>query len=115
MISVKGNQPTLQAECAALGWDDIPVADRMEVWERGRYVRRGLKLGPPVDSLKIAWQWALQVGQLTRISQRTANGKIRRETVYVVTSLAPGRENAMVVNRMLVNLWENRALGPLGS
>lgn len=81
------------------------MVDTIEDWEHGRYVRRELKLVQPVGALKIAWPFALQVGQLTRISQRTAKGKISRETVYVVTSLAPGIANATVVNRMLVSHW----------
>ncbi|MGP5002411.1 ISAs1 family transposase, partial [Glutamicibacter ardleyensis] len=105
VMTVKGNQRTLQADCAALGWEKIPVTDRIEEWEHGRYVRRELKLVQPVGALKIAWPWAVQVGQLTRISQRTATGKISRETVYVVTSLAPDKANASVLNRMLVNHW----------
>ncbi|WP_431711853.1 ISAs1 family transposase [Glutamicibacter uratoxydans] len=105
VMTVKGNQPSLQAECAEHAWEQIPVSDVIEDWDHGRYVRRELKLVQPVGALKIAWPWALQVGQLTRFSQRTAHGKTNSETVYVVTSLAPGMANVSVVNRMLVNHW----------
>ena len=68
-------------------------------------MRRELK---PVKSrgvLKPSWPWAMQVGQLTRIAQRIANGLITCETVYVVTSLPPGKLCAPALNSMLQNHW----------
>jgi predicted transposase YbfD/YdcC len=97
VITVKGNQPGLRAQLAALPWRDVPAAyDR---WERGhgRRERRILKVTAVARGL--AFPHAAQALQITR--RRTVKGKRSGETGYAVTSLTatqatPGQLAAII-------------------
>jgi predicted transposase YbfD/YdcC len=83
VITVKGNQPGLYAQLAALPWRDVPVAYTKREHGHGRTERRTLKVTSVAKGL--AFPRAAQAIQVVR--RRTVNGKWSRETGYAVTSL----------------------------
>ena len=93
VLTVKGNQPTLHAQLAALPWKEVPVGDhtrdrghgRVE-WRTGEGHRRRGRPGVP------ARRPSLQIVRRRRPlnAKNTTNRKKKRwstETVYAVTSL----------------------------
>ncbi len=83
VITVKGNQPGLHAQLAALPWRDVPVAYTRREHGHGRTERRTLKLTSVAKGL--AFPHAAQAIQVVR--RRKLNAKWSRETCYAVTSL----------------------------
>jgi predicted transposase YbfD/YdcC len=97
VITVKGNQPSLQAQLAALPWRDVPVAYDQRQRGHGRRERRILKVTAVARGL--AFPHAAQAIQIVR--RRKVRGKWSRETCYAVTSLSatqasPGQFAAII-------------------
>jgi predicted transposase YbfD/YdcC len=85
LITVKGNQPGLRAQLAALPWRQVPVADQARERGHGRAERRTLKV--TAVSAGLAFPHAAQAIQIVR-RRRPLNGKKwSAETVYAITSL----------------------------
>jgi Ni/Co efflux regulator RcnB len=85
LITVKGNQPGLHAQLAALPWRQVPVAHRTREQGHGRAERRTLKVTAVAAGL--AFPHAAQAIQIVR-RRRPLNGKKwSAETVYAITSL----------------------------
>jgi predicted transposase YbfD/YdcC len=84
VITVKGNQPGLHAQLAALPWREVPVAYTKREHVHGRTERRTLKVTSVANGL--AFPHAAQAIQVVR--RRNVNGKWSRETCYAVTSLS---------------------------
>ena len=82
MITVKGNQPGLYAQLAALPWREVPVAYQARGRGHGRTERRTLKVTAVAKGL--AFPHAAQAIQIVR---RTVKGKRSAETCYAATSL----------------------------
>ena len=97
VITVKGNQPSLHAQLAALPWRDVPVAYDQRQRGHGRRERRILKVAAVARGL--AFPHAAQAIQIVR--RRKVKGKWSRETCYAVTSLSatqasPGQFAAII-------------------
>jgi predicted transposase YbfD/YdcC len=97
VITVKGNQPSLRAQLAALPWRDVPVAYDQRERGHGRRERRILKVTAVARGL--AFPHAVQAIQIVR--RRKVKGKWSRETCYAVTSLSatqasPGQLAAII-------------------
>jgi predicted transposase YbfD/YdcC len=88
LITVKGNQPGLHAQLAALPWRQVPVAHRARGKGHGRAERRTLKVTAVAAGL--AFPHAAQAIQIVR-RRRPLTGKNSKkwsaETVYAITSL----------------------------
>jgi predicted transposase YbfD/YdcC len=84
VITVKGNQPGLHAQLAALPWRDVPVAYQARERGHGRTERRTLKVTAVAKGL--AFPHAAQATQIVR--RRKMKGKWSAETCYAVTSLS---------------------------
>jgi predicted transposase YbfD/YdcC len=97
VITVKRNQPRLNAQLATLPWRDIPVAYDQRERGHGRRERRTIKVTAVARGL--AFPHAAQAIQITR--RRKVKGKWSRETCYAVTSLSvtqatPGQLAAII-------------------
>ena len=86
VLTVKGNQPTLHAQLAALPWKEVPVGDDTSDRGHGRIERRTLKVTAVAAGL--GFPHAAQAVQVIR-RRRPLNGnkKWSTEIVYAVTSL----------------------------
>jgi predicted transposase YbfD/YdcC len=89
LITVKGNQPGLRTQLAALPWRQVPVAHDAREKGHGRAERRTLKVTAVAAGL--AFPHAAQAIQIVR-RRRPLTGKNSKkwstETFYAVTSLA---------------------------
>ena len=83
LLIIKGNQPRLHAQLAALPWREVPVAHTKRERGHGRTERRTLKVTSVAAGL--AFPHAAQAIQITR--RRKLKGKWSRETCYAITSL----------------------------
>jgi len=84
LLTVKGNQPGLHAQLAALPWREIPVACDTRERGHGRREHRTLKITAVARGL--LFPHAAQAIQIVR--RRRLKGKKRSaETCYAVTSL----------------------------
>jgi predicted transposase YbfD/YdcC len=84
VITVKGNQPGLYTQLAALPWRQVPVAYQARERGHGRTERRTLKVTAVARGL--AFPHAAQAIQIVR--RRKVKSKWSRETCYAVTSLS---------------------------
>ena len=82
VITVKGNQPGLRAQLAALPWREVPVAYQSRERGHGRAERRTLKVTAVARGL--AFPHAAQAIQIVR--RRKLRGKWSAQTCYTVTS-----------------------------
>jgi predicted transposase YbfD/YdcC len=92
VLTVKGNQPRLRRQLAALPWREVQPGHRRVETAHGRREIRTLKV--VIIAAGIEFPHARQAVQLTRrtrpVSARTGRkGRWRTETVYAITDLAP--------------------------
>lgn len=93
LVTVKGNQPSLQARLKALPWDDVPVGHTSTDRGHGRIETRTLKAVTVPAGL--GFPHAAQAIQITRTSRPITTKKNkpdgkrrqRRETVYAICTL----------------------------
>ena len=86
LITVKGNQPGLHAQLAALPWRQVPAAHHTREQRHGRAERRTLKVTAVAAGL--AFPHAAQAIQIVRRRRLLTGKKWSTETVCAVTSLA---------------------------
>jgi predicted transposase YbfD/YdcC len=84
LLTVKANQPTLLDRCAAIPWQDVPVADRTRDRAHGRIELRTLKV---VSVQGFGFPHAAQILQVTRTTRQLHTKRWRAVTVYAITSL----------------------------
>jgi predicted transposase YbfD/YdcC len=92
MLSVKGNQPRLRRQLAALPWREVQIAHRSTGTAHGRREIRTLKVVTIAAGIEFPHaRQAIQVVRKTRrVHARSGKkGKWRTETVYAITDLAP--------------------------
>ena len=92
MLSVKGNQPRLRRQLAALPWREVEIAHRNADAVHGRREIRTLKVVTIAAGIEFPRaRQAIQVVRKTRrVNARSGKtGKWRTETVYAITDLAP--------------------------
>jgi len=92
VLTVKGNQPSLHRQLAKLPWKAVAEGHRSVETGHGRREIRTLKV--VTIATGIAFPHARQAIQVTRrarsVSTRTGRkGRLRTETVYAITDLAP--------------------------
>lgn len=106
VLTVKGNQPTLAADLAALFADPLTSTCSAVTHDhqRGRHEVRSIRVSADLTdylATQSPWPAIAQVGQLTRTVTTTATGMVRSETVYLMTTLtsaqaSPGRLLALI-------------------
>jgi predicted transposase YbfD/YdcC len=91
-LTVKGNQPTLRRQLAALPWRQVEPAHRSAQTAHGRREIRTLKVVTVAAGIEFPHaRQAIQITRRTRsVSTRTGRrGRWRTETVYAITDLPP--------------------------
>jgi predicted transposase YbfD/YdcC len=98
---IKRNQPLLHARVQALPWRQVPAGATTREAGHGRSETRTLKAC--VAGLDLPG--ARQAIKVTRWRQDTATGKVSRETVYAITSLASSQATAADLARLMREHW----------
>jgi predicted transposase YbfD/YdcC len=99
---VKQNQPLLHARIKALPWRQVPAGSVTREAGHGRTETRTVKAAH-VSGLD--FPCACQALKITRWRKDTAAGKVSRETVYAVTSLASADASSQDLNRLVREHW----------
>jgi predicted transposase YbfD/YdcC len=88
VLTVKGNQPTLRRQLAALPWRALPAEHRQAETSHGRREIRTIKV--VTIAAGILFPHAAQAIQLVRRSRpASGRGRWHTETVYAITDLRP--------------------------
>jgi predicted transposase YbfD/YdcC len=103
---VKRNQPLLHAQVRALPWRQVPAGASSRETGHGRAETRTLKAAH-VSGLD--FPHACQAIKITRWRQEIATGKISRETVYAITSLASAHATTRDLARLTREHWSVEA------
>jgi predicted transposase YbfD/YdcC len=109
LFTVKANQPTLLARCAALPWHRVPELDRTRDRGHGHIELRTLKA---VSVHHLGFPHAAQVVQVTRKTRDLHAGtrRFKTVTVYAVTSLTHAQASPARLADLLRNHWAIEAL-----
>jgi predicted transposase YbfD/YdcC len=89
VLTVKGNQPSLHRQLAALPWDQIPAVDLTRDKGHGRVESRSLTLA--AVSTGIGFPHARLAIQLTRRRRSSTSCRWRTEAVYAITDMGCDR------------------------
>jgi predicted transposase YbfD/YdcC len=84
LFTVKANQPTLLDRCAAIPWQNVPIADRTRDRAHSRVELRTLKA---VTVGHFGFPHAVQILQVTRKTRELGTRRWRTVTVHAITSL----------------------------
>jgi predicted transposase YbfD/YdcC len=103
ILTVKGNQPSLHAQLAALPWRDVPVTSDTRDRGHGRHERRTLKVTAVATGL--AFPHAAQAIQIVRRRRPLTSKKWSTETVYAITSLTPAQASPAQLAAALRGHW----------
>ena len=103
LLTVKGNQPTLRKQLAALPWAQVGVTDTQDDRGHGRIEKRTLKV-VSIDA-GILFPHAAQAIQVTRKVRRLKSRKWRTETVYAVTDLTALQASPAQLGSWLRGHW----------
>lgn len=108
VLTVKANQPTLQADLATLFADPTTACVRAETIDRrrGRVERRALRVTTDLTAYLAAdsrWPHVAQVGELTRTVTTPTGTTV--EVVYLLTTLAPQRACPHCLLRLVRGHW----------
>ena len=103
---VKRNQPLLHAQVRALPWAQVPAGSLTRERGHGRAETRTLKAAH-VSGLD--FPHARQAIKITRWRQEIATGKVSRQAVYAVTSLASAQTTAGDLARLVREQWSIEA------
>ena len=103
LLTVKGNQPSLHAQLAALPWHDVPVADDTRDRGHGRAERRTLKVTAVAAGL--LFPHAAQAIQVVRRRRPLGGKKWSTETVYAITSLSPAQASPAYLAEVIRGHW----------
>ena len=103
---VKRNQPLLHAQVRALPWAQVPAGSLTRERGHGRAETRTLKAAH-VSGLD--FPHARQAIKITRWRQEIATGKVSRQAVYAVTSLAGAQATAGDLARLVREQWSIEA------
>jgi predicted transposase YbfD/YdcC len=103
---VKRNQPLLHAQVSALPWRQVPVGSATREKGHGRAETRTLKAAH-VSGLD--FPHARQAIKITRWRQVTSAGRVSRQTVYAVTSLASAEATVQDLARLVREQWSIEA------
>jgi len=84
-LTVKGNQPVLHTQLAALPWTDVPAAHFASGKRHGRIEQRSVKV--VTVTAGIAFPHAAQALHITRRTRTPGSRKWSTEIVYAITDL----------------------------
>ena len=99
---IKRNQPLLYDQVRALPWRQVPAGATTRGAGHGRLETRALKTAHVAG---LGLPGARQAVKVTRWRQDTATGKVSRETVYAITSLASARATPAGLARLVREHW----------
>jgi len=99
---VKRNQPLLHAQVRALPWRQVPIGGITREKGHGRAETRTIKAAHVAG---LDFPHARQAIKITRWRQEIAAGRVSRETVYAVTSLASTDATAGDLGRLVRGQW----------
>jgi predicted transposase YbfD/YdcC len=110
VLTVKGNQPTLAADLAALFADPLTSTRGAVTHDRrrGRREVRSIRVSADLTAYlatQSPWPDIAQVAQLTRTVTMTATGGVRRETVYLITTLTPAHASPERLLALIRGHW----------
>ena len=106
VLTVKGNQPHLHAQLAALPWGEIPVGDDTRGRGHGRVERRTVKVTAVVAGLLFPHAaQAVQMVRRRRPPNATTGKRWSTETVYAVTSLTATQASPAELADILRGHW----------
>jgi hypothetical protein len=103
---VKRNQPLLHTQVRALPWRQVPAGPSARDGGHGRAETRTLKAA---HVSHLDFPDASQAIKVTRWRQEIATGKISRETVYAITTLASADATAGDLARLVREHWSIEA------
>ena len=103
---VKRNQPLLHAQVRALPWAQVPAGSLTRERGHGRAETRTLKAA---HVRGLDFPHARQAIKITRWRQEIATGKVSRQAVYAVTSLAGAQATAGDLARLVREQWSIEA------
>jgi predicted transposase YbfD/YdcC len=103
---VKRNQPLLHAQVRALPWAQVPAGSTTRETGHGRAETRTLKAAHVAG---LDFPHARQALKITRWRQEIATGKVSRQAVYAVTSLASAQATAGDLARLVREQWSIEA------
>lgn len=103
ILTVKGNQPKLRAQLAALPWKDVPVTSDTRERGHGRHERRTLKVTAVAAGLR--FPHAARAIQIVRRRKPLTGRKWSSETVYAVTSLTAAQARPDQLAEALRGHW----------
>src|SRR5437773_954704 len=103
---VKGNQPLLHAQVRALPWRQVPAGSITRERGHGRAETRTLKAAHVAG---LDFPHARQAIKITRWRQDTSAGRISRQAVYAVTSLASAEATVQDLARLVREQWSIEA------
>ncbi|MBN6054653.1 ISAs1 family transposase, partial [Nonomuraea sp. RK-328] len=108
LLIVKGNQPTLLNRLKALPWREAILNDRTDETGHGRREIRRMKICTVRPGLP--FPHAAQAIQVKRRRTGHRTGKTTIVTIYVVTSLPPGRITHAQLAALIRGHWSIEAL-----
>jgi predicted transposase YbfD/YdcC len=103
VLTVKGNQPHLHAQLAALPWPQVPVAHDARERGHGRTEWRTLKTTAVAAGL--GFPHAAQAIQIRRRRRPLTGKKWSTETIYAITSLTAAQTSPTELAEILRGHW----------
>lgn len=103
VLTVKGNQRSLQRQLKELPWEAVPVGNKQPYRKHGCKGYRSIKV-VTIDA-GILFPHAAQAAQITRRSLRINGTKWSIETVYIITSLQAETTSVAELNAMVRGHW----------
>ena len=109
VLTVKGNQPTLRARCAALPWSQVPTAHVEHDKGHGRREQRTLQVITAVRP-RLPFPHACQIARVVRDSRRGPAGEAHLQIEFVITDLTPEQADPAQLAALIRGHWgiENR-------
>src|SRR5665648_1168745 len=109
VLTVKGNQPTLRARCAALPWSQVPTAHVEHDKGHGRREQRTLQVITAVRP-RLPFPHARQIARVVRDSRRGPAGEAHLQIEFVITDLTPEQADPAQLAALIRGHWgiENR-------
>lgn len=103
LFTVKGNQPKLRAQLAALPWKDMQAGATHRSRGHGRVETRSIKV--VTVAAGILFPHAAQAAQITRRTRPIKSRNWSTETVYVITSLPAAQAQPHQIAAWLRGHW----------
>lgn len=109
VLTVKGNQPTLRARCAALPWAHVPAGHVEHDKGHGRREQRTLQVITAVHP-RLTFPHARQIARLVRHGRRGPTGTEHLQIEFIITDLTPEQADPAQLAALVREHWgiENR-------